>query len=62
MVECEFDILQKKSESEEVLIDTWWNVNWIRIPSVAVKVGVLIDTWWNVNVCHFLYPPGCFWF
>ena len=32
-----------------VLIDTWWNVNFILADLNFVALIVLIDTWWNVN-------------
>ena len=35
---------------QQVLIDTWWNVNTFKIYDSTVVVSVLIDTWWNVNV------------
>ena len=38
-----------------VLIDTWWNVNFIRKSSNYKNGNVLIDTWWNVNP-----GGGCF--
>ena len=33
----------------QVLIDTWWNVNFDRIMNMKSSIHVLIDTWWNVN-------------
>ena len=33
----------------DVLIDTWWNVNYLAVFLAVPVVGVLIDTWWNVN-------------
>ena len=36
--------------SEEiVLIDTWWNVNFVCTVQNGNFREVLIDTWWNVN-------------
>ena len=32
-----------------VLIDTWWNVNLFTVFVVSASPEVLIDTWWNVN-------------
>ena len=32
-----------------VLIDTWWNVNFIYATIRKTDILVLIDTWWNVN-------------
>ena len=32
-----------------VLIDTWWNVNFLYSLIVKLICIVLIDTWWNVN-------------
>ena len=49
MVECEFCFTDSPSESNNVLIDTWWNVNAIVVITVSTTVIVLIDTWWNVN-------------
>ena len=34
----------------QVLIDTWWNVNFFRYFAAIFQSVVLIDTWWNVNV------------
>ena len=33
----------------QVLIDTWWNVNYIQQSKILNPNKVLIDTWWNVN-------------
>ena len=33
----------------KVLIDTWWNVNYVAYLVNRVRYTVLIDTWWNVN-------------
>ena len=30
MVECEWSNLDKQKDGEDVLIDTWWNVNQFR--------------------------------
>ena len=38
------------SHLEEVLIDTWWNVNLSASYYYEGGKYVLIDTWWNVNV------------
>ena len=35
--------------TEQVLIDTWWNVNMTAIIVFKTLELVLIDTWWNVN-------------
>ena len=52
MVECELYGIIKKKKNDQVLIDTWWNVNDNK-PSFSSKVdNVLIDTWWNVNYKH----------
>ena len=32
-----------------VLIDTWWNVNFVTSRQLMDVEQVLIDTWWNVN-------------
>ena len=32
-----------------VLIDTWWNVNFAYYRFIDAVLTVLIDTWWNVN-------------
>ena len=32
-----------------VLIDTWWNVNYLQKSKCHGDYIVLIDTWWNVN-------------
>ena len=34
----------------DVLIDTWWNVNYNNVRAVEMVKAVLIDTWWNVNL------------
>ena len=39
---------------KRVLIDTWWNVNFIRKSSNYKNGNVLIDTWWNVNTTSFI--------
>ena len=36
-------------KSTMVLIDTWWNVNYIQQSKILNSNKVLIDTWWNVN-------------
>ena len=36
-----------------VLIDTWWNVNFVYLNLIRIFHIVLIDTWWNVNVGRF---------
>ena len=33
-----------------VLIDTWWNVNYLQRRNILRVKIVLIDTWWNVNL------------
>ena len=35
---------------EQVLIDTWWNVNDKHQYMDEEVHSVLIDTWWNVNM------------
>ena len=53
MVECELNEVEKEEAEEQVLIDTWWNVNDV-LRSMHLQVfHVLIDTWWNVN-CIFI--------
>ena len=49
MVECE--CFQKRAFflAFSVLIDTWWNVNFLLHVAIASSKLVLIDTWWNVN-------------
>ena len=39
----------KHGKPEAVLIDTWWNVNFVYIRTESDVDKVLIDTWWNVN-------------
>ena len=51
MVECEYVDGDTDESSATVLIDTWWNVNPIRLVTHCAAAFVLIDTWWNVN--HF---------
>ena len=43
-------------KSQQVLIDTWWNVNGLIVTGSNTSLAVLIDTWWNVN--YFLYHSG----
>ena len=50
MVECESVLVEQKDIVEQVLIDTWWNVNISAKDVVNNSIHVLIDTWWNVNV------------
>ena len=45
-----------------VLIDTWWNVNFVTSRQLMDVEQVLIDTWWNVNELdqkHRIFMP---WF
>ena len=49
MVECESNKLGIGADAYSVLIDTWWNVNSLRLISDVMCSQVLIDTWWNVN-------------
>ena len=50
MVECKYDAADGADrKGNEVLIDTWWNVNLNFNHLSKNDVGVLIDTWWNVN-------------
>ena len=37
--------------SKYVLIETYWNVNYIDTSTQSSKVIVLIETYWNVNIC-----------
>ena len=54
MVECEFGFGGIPVKASRVLIDTWWNVNYINIGGVTDQTYVLIDTWWNVNEMAYL--------
>ena len=49
MVECEFWCCDFYLIACCVLIDTWWNVNFLRQVRADNFYLVLIDTWWNVN-------------
>ena len=49
MVECEFGNVSNSVYKTLVLIDTWWNVNFVNSLIFPVNQSVLIDTWWNVN-------------
>ena len=49
MVECESFSYRILFNPCAVLIDTWWNVNYLAVFLAVPVVGVLIDTWWNVN-------------
>ena len=49
MVECEYELLKRSRTGIIVLIDTWWNVNYIQQSKILNPNKVLIDTWWNVN-------------
>ena len=33
-----------------VLIETYWNVNYLEFGIILILVEVLIETYWNVNV------------
>ena len=50
MVECEYGLLSAGATDDDVLIDTWWNVNIARSSYINATTLVLIDTWWNVNL------------
>ena len=54
MVECEFVYIKLDCIDICVLIDTWWNVNFLLTRLWREPVRVLIDTWWNVNS---RFPP-----
>ena len=49
MVECESGSVVLLNRVNDVLIDTWWNVNYKTKVTVSKTASVLIDTWWNVN-------------
>ena len=49
MVECEYNRNNYNKHDYQVLIDTWWNVNILKIFRTMDLYTVLIDTWWNVN-------------
>ena len=49
MVVCEYLTSPKAWLGQQVLIDTWWNVNHYVINRKRDNAMVLIDTWWNVN-------------
>ena len=49
MVECELSPRSTAEYAFFVLIDTWWNVNFISQRKNTTALSVLIDTWWNVN-------------
>ena len=49
MVECESWTPPLLLSNTNVLIDTWWNVNYIQQSKILNPNKVLIDTWWNVN-------------
>ena len=60
MVECEF--YTRKTHffyMENVLIDTWWNVNFSSNQASSLPLTVLIDTWWNVNHLRLSRERGC---
>ena len=58
MVECEFSIGFFCDNKSDVLIDTWWNVNYSGMDASARVNAVLIDTWWNVNLITLLHTAG----
>ena len=37
-----------------VLIETYWNVNYLEFGIILILVEVLIETYWNVNASHLL--------
>ena len=43
------DIGEYLTISENVLIETLWNVNGIKVFSIFLTISVLIETLWNVN-------------
>ena len=49
MVECEYKQARRRCGRSNLLIDTWWNVNWNQVVPDEYVIAVLIDTWWNVN-------------
>ena len=51
MVECECWLDISMVLCVRVLIDTWWNVNYLYSRLTTLIYLVLIDTWWNVNWC-----------
>ena len=50
MVECKFEKMSRNVKKAGVLIDTWWNVNYLALAFSFHHKAVLIDTWWNVNI------------
>ena len=48
--------------SNQVLIDTWWNVNMYDLSNAYFTDPVLIDTWWNVNVFNTIEDTGLYVF
>ena len=46
------DVVLKFENWEQVLIDTWWNVNHAKAYCYSDDELVLIDTWWNVNKAY----------
>ena len=48
MVECEYDLCRKNREYVWVLIDTWWNVNYIQQSKIL-----------NPNKCFNRYMVEC---
>ena len=45
---------------EQLLIDTWWNVNQLNTVKGTCFLAVLIDTWWNVNYYYRWYKHGLY--
>ena len=58
MVECELSRGVGDYDTAIVLIDTWWNVNFIKMALFIILQMVLIDTWWNVNKSSIFLLPS----
>ena len=59
MVECECKKPVAVRVTACVLIDTWWNVNYIQQSKILNPNKVLIDTWWNVNTHSQIFLLPC---
>ena len=49
IVECKYTVIEIIEINATVLIETLWNVNYIRKAAEVIQGFVLIETLWNVN-------------
>ena len=49
ILECKLDHIRLTIQHHLVLIETYWNVNFVLTGGEAMLYDVLIETYWNVN-------------